>query len=51
MTEEQMKDMEQELLQTYYDQGGGCSFLQWIKAVSNDPKEFMHEEAKAYLNH
>jgi hypothetical protein len=51
MTYEEMKNLEHFLMTTYWDQGGACSFLQWVEITSCDDEEYAHEEAKAYFDY
>lgn len=46
-----MKELEQFLFQTYYDQGGECSFIDWLRYTAEDDSEFGHSEAKEYISH
>lgn len=41
-----MEDALEKLLrQTKADQGGECTFEEWLQATADDPTEFLHEEA------
>jgi len=51
MTTSKMKDVEHFLYTTYCDQGGECSFFQWVEYVAEDEEEFAHEEAKDYFEY
>lgn len=42
------KKLEGILRQTAGDQGGGCTFQEWVAATANDSGEFMHEEAYVF---
>lgn len=37
------------LVQTHADQGGECTFEEFLQYVAEDEQEFGHEEAKQYL--
>lgn len=43
------KQLEAFLRQTHADQGGECSFEEFIEAVAADPMEFGHEEALLFV--
>lgn len=40
-----MTVLEEFLRQTKADQGGECTFEEWLEAVAEDENEFAHEEA------
>lgn len=43
-----MTATERFLRQTHADQGGECSFEEWVRATAEDETEYGHDEAKQY---
>jgi hypothetical protein len=49
MTTDRLDELGAYLRQTSADQGGECTFAEWVDAVASDDEEFAHQEAVEFV--